>query len=597
MPESNKSNEPSLTQPVVSEAHRESVPAVHSENENSTPQKLVPADFVEIYLIPKPIVSPGPEKEADEPVDEKSAPAEVQLTAEVTPHEQEREPTDKRPLASKEIYEALRKAGARGDMEEASVLAFKYSEQCAAEQKQATQAQECVSEDSNDPEDDGPFAGDEPTEIEPDPITVPDRIVVNIGGRPAKTAGFSTSDIIRDTRGIKAVHYVGTEDGVINQFSDHLDGRWPFHSLYEPLILPDGVEGYRTTRDLFNDILALLNKHVMLPSKECSLLAYWAIATWFTDYLSFLPSVVISGPSSIADLLLRTLSGVCRRPILLGELSLAVLRRLPINEVTPTLLIREPQLSRYTSSWLSASNQPGYLFLSGNTLQELYCPKCIYVGEHFKDSPAMNNVVHINLSGSVLTLRHAWPAKGDTTSFQNRLFTYRLLNHNKVAAAKFRVSGLRPEISLLAEALAAAIVDDTDLQREIIDLLEGRNEQSRVDRATGVEGLVLRAVLFHCHQNDHKKFVREIAATANRFYAEDGESLRVSSETVGHVLKRLGLYSRRLGNAGRGLMFDNATQAQAHRLSQAYDVLTSESSCTHCHALPQSQAEEVVQEV
>src|SRR5207248_6720451 len=48
-------------------------------------------------------------------------------------------------------------------------------------------------------------------------------------------------------------------------------------------------------------------------------------------------------------------------------------------------------------------------------------------------------------------------------------------------------------------------------------------------------------------------------ATANRFYAEDGESLKVSSETVGHVLKYLGLYSRRLGNAGRGLIFDKAT--------------------------------------
>ena len=119
----------------------------------------------------------------------------------------------------------------------------------------------------------------------------------------------------------------------------------------------------------------------------------------------------------------------------------------------------------------------------------------------------------------------------------------------------------------------------------------------RVDRATGVNGLVLRAVLFHCHQEEPRKFVREIAATANRFYAEDGESLRVSSETVGHALKYLGLYSRRLGNAGRGLIFDKATQAHAHRLSHAHDVLTSEPSCEHCHELQPSQSEEVVQDV
>ena len=66
---------------------------------------------------------------------------------------------------------------------------------------------------------------------------------------------------------------------------------------------------------------------------------------------------------------------------------------------------------------------------------------------------------------------------------------------------------------------------------------------------------------------------------------------------MGHVLKYLGLYSRRLGNAGRGLIFDKATQAHAHRLSHAYDVLTSEPSCEYCHELQQPQAEEVVQDV
>jgi hypothetical protein len=344
-------------------------------------------------------------------------------------------------------------------------------------------------------------------------------------------------------------------------------------------------------------VVALFQKHIMLPSKECSLLAYWAIATWFTDYLPFLPSLVISGPASTADLLLRTLAAVCRRPVLLGELSPAILRKLPINEISPTLLVREPQLSRYTSALLNASNQPGYLFFTGNTFEQLYCPKCIYVGEGFKDSSATSNPVRINLGGSGLTPRHALPTMGEITHFQNRLLAYRLLNHDKVAAANFHVPGFRSEVSLAADVLGAAIVDDVDLQRRIIEVLKDRDEQSPVDHATGVNGLVLRAVLFHCHQKEERKFVREIAATANRFYAEDGESLRVSSETVGHVLKSLGIYSRRLGNAGRGLIFDKATQAHAHRLSHVHDVLNSEPSCEYCHGLQQPQSQEVVQDV
>ena len=447
--------------------------------------------------------------------------------------------------------------------------------------------------DSADQEDEEEFAEEE------QPETEPDQIIINIGGRPAKTAGLTDmEELIRRDRVIEVVQYVSPEDGIINQFSRRFELPWDRRSLHEPLyeslILPTDVQGFGTTRDLFDGISALLHKHVMLPSKDCSLLAYWVIASWFTDYLPFLPSVIVSGPASTADLLLRTLVAVCRRPVLLAELSPAILRKLPINELTPTLLVREPQLSRYMSALLNASNQPGYLFFSGKTFQQLYCPKCVYVGERFKDSPATSNSVHINLGGSALTPRYALPAKDEITSFQNRLFSYRLLNHDKVAAANFRVSGFRPEISIVADVLAAAIVDDVELQRGIIEVLKDRDEQSRVDRATGVNGLVLRAVLFHCHQKDQRTFVREIAATANRLYAEDGESLKVSSETVGHVLKHLGLYSHRLGNAGRGLIFDSATQAHAHRLSHAYDVLTSEPCCEHCHELQQPQSEEVV---
>jgi hypothetical protein len=147
----------------------------------------------------------------------------------------------------------------------------------------------------------------------------------------------------------------------------------------------------------------------------------------------------------------------------------------------------------------------------------------------------------------------------------------------------------------MAEVLGAAIIGDPELQQGVIEVLKERDEQSRVDRATDLNGVVLSALLFHCHQSDQQKvFVHEIAATVNRIYREQGESLKVSSQTVGHVLKYLGLYSRRLGNAGRGLVLDKSTQAQAHRLGSAYEVLPSEPACGHCHDLQVSQSKELV---
>jgi hypothetical protein len=604
-----ESAEPPVRKPIAGEAQCDPANPAHSENQNSAPQNVVPANFVEIYEIPKPdsphkeeptaeeIEEGMGEEPEDEPEDRATSPGQ-QITGEGIPYQQDQGAPTKEPLLSENIYAEIRKAGDRGDLAKASELAFEYSRQRRAEEEaekakeRAAAEQQAMCENSADQQhedDEEEFAKKEQPEPQPD-----QRFTIKMGGNPAKTAGLEMKDFIRQGDEIKEARYVSPEDGVINQFCERFDLPWDLRSLYEPLfeslILPTGVQGFGTTRQLFDDISALLQKHIVLPSKECSLLAYWAIATWFTDCLTFVPNVVISGPASTADLLLRTLVAVCRRPVLLGELSPTILRKLPINDIEPTLLVREPQLNRYMSALLNASNQPGYLFFSGKTFQQLYCPKCIYVGEFCKDTAATSNSVHINLSGGRLKLHRSPPTRDEITSFQNRLFSYRLLNHAEVASKDYDFSGFRPEIGAMVGVLIAAIVDDKELRQGIIEVLKDHDEESRVERATGVNGLVLQAVLFHCHQKDQQKFVRDIAATTNRLYAEDGESLKVSNETVGRILKSLGLYSHRLGNAGRGLVFDKATQSHAHRLGQGYEVLTVEPTCTYCHELQQLQS-------
>jgi hypothetical protein len=49
------------------------------------------------------------------------------------------------------------------------------------------------------------------------------------------------------------------------------------------------------------------------------------------------------------------------------------------------------------------------------------------------------------------------------------------------------------------------------------------------------------------------------------------------------MYSNLGLYTRRLGSGGRGLVIDKQTQSRTHWLSQAYDVLKSEPACSFCH--------------
>lgn len=377
------------------------------------------------------------------------------------------------------------------------------------------------------------------------------------------------------------------------------DGRWHFvpmlpPALYESLLLPTGLTDYGSTRDLFESICNLFQEHLALFRNQCEILAYWCFASWFPEVLRFVPRLTITGPRFAADLLFRVVRGVCRRPVLLAGMNSAVLKAIPLNELMPTLLIRETSLNKRKAELLDASDQKDYLVASGKDLRHYCCAKCIYLGEGHGQQATLPDGIHIHV-GNARFPGYPLSWDRDIEVFQNKLFLYRSLHYLDVLWSRFRVDGLLPELCAVAQQLGAAIVGDDDLQKHVVDSLKEQSEQARVDRASGTKAMVLRAVLFHCHQSDQQQvFAREIAATVNRIYSEEGESLKVSSETVGHVLKSLGLYSRRLGNGGRGLMLDKSTQSKAHELSHAYEVLPEVPACGYCHKLQVPQSKETV---
>ncbi|HEX4919274.1 MAG TPA: hypothetical protein VFV92_00860, partial [Candidatus Bathyarchaeia archaeon] len=302
----------------------------------------------------------------------------------------------------------------------------------------------------------------------------------------------------------------------------------------------------------------------------------------------------ITGPRLAADLLFRVLRAVSRRPVLLAGINSAVLKAIPINELMPTLLIRENRLSRSKAELLDASDQKDYFVASGTDLRQFYCAKCIYLGEDHSHQAGVPDGIHVSV-GDIRSTAFQLPSDSEVESFQNKLFRYRSLHYHRIKSSRFTVEGLQPELRAVAQQLGSAVVDDDDLQKRIADVLKEPSEQARVDRSSGQKAMVLRAVLFHCHQSEQPQvFTREITDTVNRIYREEGESLKVSSETVGHVLKSIGLYSRRLGNGGRGLMLDRSTQSNAHELSQAYDVLPEVPACGYCHNLQVPESKELV---
>jgi hypothetical protein len=80
----------------------------------------------------------------------------------------------------------------------------------------------------------------------------------------------------------------------------------------------------------------------------------------------------------------------------------------------------------------------------------------------------------------------------------------------------------------------------------------------------------VEASLSLCHQGKLQIFVRDIAEEVNRICRSRSETLQFSAEKVGHQLKKVGLYTRRLGSAGNGLLIDRKTQVLLHELAAGY---------------------------
>ncbi len=72
------------------------------------------------------------------------------------------------------------------------------------------------------------------------------------------------------------------------------------------------------------------------------------------------------------------------------------------------------------------------------------------------------------------------------------------------------------------------------------------------------------------HAGKAQILVSEVANEVNHIVEACGERLHYSAETRGHRLKKVGLSTRRLGKAGRGLVMDLATMTQTHELAAMY---------------------------
>jgi hypothetical protein len=354
-----------------------------------------------------------------------------------------------------------------------------------------------------------------------------------------------------------------------------------------PAALP--LEPDCETGALHTQIMQMVAGRTRLPDSVGALVAFWVISTWFQDAFTVFPCLVVSGPEHEGTVILRVLHELCCAPILLAGFKRADLKELKRYR---TLLISEQNLDARTAALFGNLTNRDFALVEQGSF--LYCAnsKAVYIGE----DPAIKRIQHSIYIDATVPARTDGPVPGQPApetidAIWNHILEYRTRNLDKVRSLEFNPCGLSLEATAMANALGSCVVDAPQLQMELVALLRPQHQQQIADRSDSVEALAAGAALALCHQGKDHIYVKEIAAEVNRLLVARGETMQLSPEKVGHKLKKVGLFTRRLSQGGNGLTLDQATRIRVHEVARAYrgEDCIPDTENLHCQLCSQNE--------
>lgn len=156
----------------------------------------------------------------------------------------------------------------------------------------------------------------------------------------------------------------------------------------------------------------------------------------------------------------------------------------------------------------------------------------------------------------------------------------------RAAGSNFDVLEFAPAVRGLARSLGACVTREPELQGGLVVLLlEELNELVQSEPALDLNAIVVEAMLSVCHEEKKESlYVGAISARVNKILEQRGELVERKPRTVGHRVKALGLLTRRLDAAGRGVLLLNGIRERIHKLAVGYQLpaVHGVPSCRHC---------------
>jgi len=364
-------------------------------------------------------------------------------------------------------------------------------------------------------------------------------------------------------------------------------------TISQAIRFPTHIAPYESCRKLFDDLCALVGRFTGLSESQVLLSAYCVLASWFPECSSIPICVSIVGPySTQGSQLFHLLSCLYRRPLLLGEMSVAGLHSLPL-ELCPSLFIERYEYSAELQRFLCALNAySGFIPRKGRLISVSFA-RVVCTEEPLNDDAFGGRAIKIpvTLTCRTLPLLDKRARQEIADEFQPKLLMYRLANYSRVAKCDFDVPYFLPPVRELARFLRACGPDAPEFQQQIVALLKERNAEVQTDRSTNLCSFVVEAMLSLCHEFKRESVrVAEVADRVNTILSQRGEMLTLNAKAVGTRLSKLHLYTKRLDAKSRGLLLTDAALQLIHKLAEDYQIVsTQEQKCPYCKAFPHSE--------
>jgi hypothetical protein len=342
------------------------------------------------------------------------------------------------------------------------------------------------------------------------------------------------------------------------------------------LQLPSNTAEYGSTRKLFTEISDLISR-TQLDDGVVKVASFSVFATWMAEFLPVAPYLwIVAPPTSAVGPLLQVLHLLCRRSIVVSEISAGQFRFLPVD-LRPTLLIEVSQQSRQVLKLLRASKRHRALIAADGKAVDAFGARIVFAPEPLRDPESAGFPLELVLPP---TRQYVPPissseAERIAAEYQAKLLHYRIANGAKVRTPAFDLDQFTVPMQEIAQSLAASIVDDDELQSQIVPLLKTLDREIQVDRASLLPAIVLEVLLARCHSVTGKYFpVTDLTADVNTVLRGRGEMLEVSPENIGWTLRALGLHTDFIPGGRKGLVLSNDVRKKIHDLAVAYGVRT-----------------------